>query len=69
MPKQRALPGFRKRAELIQSWVWQGHHRQPETYVQAVQRLAELLHLPVTPQFCSLRPAVGGAPLVEVMER
>ena len=60
----RLLPGFKHKAARIADWVDRDLHHQPSRYKDSLNSLFELMALPATAKFCSLKAAPGKAPLV-----
>ena len=64
----RVLPGFQRKAEEIRDWAADQRHQQPETYMDALRRLFEIMQLPANLQFCSLVLAPGEIPHVHLTD-
>ena len=64
----KALPEFSSVAKKIRAWIALGEHRDPESYVSALQQLLALTQMPRASSFAMIRSADGdAAPRVEVL--
>jgi hypothetical protein len=64
----KALPEFGSVAKKIREWIARGEHRDPESYVPALQQLLALIQMPRASSFAMIRSSDGAcAPTVETL--
>jgi hypothetical protein len=64
----RALPDFDDLAKKIRAWIALGKHRDPKSYVSAVQDFLALVQMPRASSFAMIKSAVGDSfPTVEAV--